>query len=213
MHRSSSSAAAGVVAAVEAKPTPAAPDAVCPAAAAAVSLLEQCDRFVGSIDDASYARTSAAMMGGTIGKHVRHCLDHFAAIVAAMQDGGVIDYDHRLRDVPMETDRAEARRAISGLVASLRAIDASATSTPVTVRVMLSADGAEASLSSTLARELAFASHHAVHHHAMMKVIADELGLPCPEGFGKAPSTLNHEQKSAAPAAADGEGEGRRARA
>lgn len=170
---------------------------MCPAAAAAVCLLEQCAEFVGALDDTAYRHTSAAMMGGTIGKHVRHCLDHFAAVVAAARGSGPIDYDHRRRDVPMETDRAEARRAIGALVCSLRSIDASASSIPVTVRVMLAADGAEAAVPSSLARELAFASHHAVHHHAMMKVIADELGVPCPAGFGKAPSTLNHERTSA----------------
>ena len=62
------------------------------------------------------------------------------------------------------------------------------------VRVMVSAEGAEASLGSTLARELAFAVHHAVHHNAMIASIAGELGIACPAGFGKAPSTANHER-------------------
>jgi hypothetical protein len=48
-------------------------------------------------------------------------------------------------------------------------------------------------LGSTLARELAFASHHAIHHHAMMKAIAQEHGQAAESGFGVAPSTLNHE--------------------
>lgn len=208
-HRSSAPAAAGAPVTVEAKPAPSATSeasagAICPAAAAAVCLLEQCASFIDALDDDSYRRTSAAMMGGTIGKHVRHCLDHFAAVVNAASGGGAIDYDHRQRDVPMETDRAEARRAIDGIVTGLRSIHAAASAVPVTVRVMLAADGAEAVLPSSLARELAFASHHAVHHHAMMKVIADEFGVPCPEGFGKAPSTLNHERTSARAAAEEG---------
>lgn len=168
---------------------------LCPAAATAVSLLSQCAEFVASLDDVAYRTPSRAMMAGTIGKHLRHSLDHFAAVAAAAADPAApIDYDRRLRDVPMETDRAVALRTIDDIARRLATIDAAAAATPVSIRVMLAADGTEAVLPSFLAREIAFAAHHAVHHHAMMKVIADELGVPCPEGFGKAPSTLNHER-------------------
>jgi len=63
----------------------------------------------------------------------------------------------------------------------------------VRVRVMLCADGQHAELGSTLGRELAFAAHHAVHHHAMVAAIAAEFGLSAPDGFGRAPSTIHHE--------------------
>ena len=44
--------------------------------------------------------------------------------------------------------------------------------------------------SSTLEREVAFASHHALHHMAMMKIAAKEtLGKTVDEGFGVAPGT------------------------
>ncbi len=66
---------------------------------------------------------------------------------------------------------------------------------PVRVRVMVGADGSTAELRSTLARELAFAAHHAVHHHAMVRAIAAEFGREMPEDLGKAPSTLHHERR------------------
>ena len=44
-----------------------------------------------------------------------------------------------------------------------------------------------------LGRELAFAAHHGVHHNAMINAICAELGVATPHGFGKAPSTINHE--------------------
>ena len=47
----------------------------------------------------------------------------------------------------------------------------------MTVRCMLSAQGDEQRLRSSLAREIAFASHHATHHHAMMASIALEHGV------------------------------------
>ena len=39
--------------------------------------------------------------------------------------------------------------------------------------------------------------HHAIHHHAVMGAIAMEQGLDIPAGFGKAPSTINHESNLA----------------
>jgi hypothetical protein len=59
---------------------------------------------------------------------------------------------------------------------------------------MLTSDGVDAELGSTLGRELAFATHHAVHHHAMLGAIAAELGVATPPEFGKAPSTIRHER-------------------
>lgn len=185
-HATSSTPAAG-----------AAPDATCPAAAAGARLLEQCERLVSQLSDEAYRAPSAVMAGGTIGQHLRHTLDHFAAVAAAADNPSApIDYDHRRRGVPVETDRAVALAAISGLAGRLRAILAPASATPVAVRVMLAEDGAEATLASTLGRELAFAAHHAVHHHAMIKAIAQEHGERCPGAFGKAPSTLHHEQST-----------------
>ena len=52
-------------------------------------------------------------------------------------------------------------------------------------------------LSSTIGRELGFCAHHAIHHMAMVKIIAlQTIGLEeheLPFDFGKAPSTVQHE--------------------
>lgn len=163
------------------------------AAAAGAALLRQCAAFVRQLDDAAYAADSATIRGGTIGKHVRHVLDHFRAAIEQGTAGRVIDYDHRERNVPMETDRAAALAAIDTLGERLGTLRESDLVLPVRVRVMLTADGAEVELGSTLGRELAFAAHHAVHHHAMLKAMASEFGVHAPPEFGKAPSTLRHE--------------------
>ena len=166
----------------------------CPAALAGAALLGQCARFIDRLDDAAYTRPSRAFGSGTIGKHLRHSLDHFAAPIAVLdRTEAVIEYDRRARGVPMETDRAAALAAIERLAARLSAFDQPTSALSVTVRVMLTEDGATADLASTIGRELAFATHHAVHHCAMMRAIAEEFGLTPPDGFGKAPATLHHE--------------------
>ncbi len=166
------------------------PSRVSPVAAAGMAMLEQCAAFVGCIGDREYATDSRTHKGGTMGKHVRHVLDHFRAALDGAAGETVIDYDHRARNVPMETDRRAALEAITALRGRLAALPDTDMTQAVRVRVMLSGDGAEAELSSTLGRELAFASHHAVHHHAMLKAIAAEFAIDPGEEFGKAPSTI-----------------------
>lgn len=166
-------------------------------ALAATALLEQCERFIGGLPGGGrspYAAPSQRMPGGTIGKHIRHSLDHFRAALEGAETGVAIDYDRRERDVPMETKPDAAVEAIGSLRSRLAALGDEALGRPVRVRVMLTGDGAEAELTSTLARELAFATHHAVHHHAMIGVIAGEFGHAVPAEFGKAPSTINYDR-------------------
>lgn len=163
-----------------------------PTAAAAVGALRQCAEFIARLPRAAYTAPSGAVAGSTIGQHVRHALDHFAAAAGAI-DGAVIAYDHRERDTPIEHDPAAALAKMTALEKAVAQVDAAAGAAPVRIRVMLSGAGDEATLSSTLARELAFATHHAIHHHAMIATIAREHGVEPPKGFGRAPSTLHHE--------------------
>lgn len=165
--------------------------------AAAACLLGQCEAFIRDVPDGVYTAASTVLPGGTVGKHVRHVLDHYAAIVAGSREGGVIAYDHRERDVPMETSRAEAMRAVAGIRGEIASMSADP-GRVVKVRVMVSGDGLEAEVVSSLARELAFATHHAVHHQAMMRAIAGEFGVEADSQFGKAPSTIQFETASAA---------------
>lgn len=165
---------------------------------AALALLDQCDAFVRSLPDTAYAADSKTLKGGTIGKHVRHVLDHYAAILVGLDSTTAIDYDHRERDVPMETRRQSALDNVERTRLRLTSLTTEQLEGVTRIRVMLAGDGSEAELASTIARELAFATHHAVHHHAMMKAIAEEHGVPLSPDFGKAPSTLNHEYRAGA---------------
>jgi uncharacterized damage-inducible protein DinB len=165
------------------------PSATIPAARA---LLAQCRGFLSDLDDASYTEPCPAMFNATIGAHVRHTLDHFAAALGAQGDEA-IDYDHRERDTPVEKSVEAAVALIDDIDAKLDALTEADADRDVRIRVMLSGDGDETRLASTLARELAFAAHHGVHHHAMIASIAMSQGRDVPAGFGKAPSTIAYE--------------------
>jgi len=163
-------------------------------AAAADHVLSQCAAMIALTTAELMVAPSKVLPGGTIGKHVRHMVDHFNAAAEAATTGICIDYDHRERNVPMEREPKAALEAIA-LVRD-RLVEAANAKSDflVKMRVMLSAMGDEAELLSTAGREIAFATHHGVHHQAMMRAIATELGMKINEDFGKAPSTLHYER-------------------
>lgn len=160
--------------------------------AAAASLL-QARAMAESLDRERYCAPCGRLFGSTIGQHMRHALDHFAAALGAV-GGGEIDYDHRDRGTRVETDPLAAAEEIALLAARLDGLSGAEVGSAVRVRIMVDAEGSEALLGSTFARELAFAVHHATHHHAMIASIAGEMGVETPAGFGKAPSTAHHER-------------------
>jgi len=173
------------------------PDTILPPAAAigfADAMLDQCRRFLADLDDDAYTAPCDRMFGSTIGAHVRHSLDHFRAAITTA-DGDPIDYDRRDRDTDVERSAAAALGEVDRLRARLATLHDGPADRAVRVRVMVSGSGDTAELTSTLARELDFAAHHAVHHHAMIGAIAGMAGLPIPDGFGKAPSTIEHERR------------------
>lgn len=162
---------------------------------AASGLLGQCRQIVDAMGDDSFCCASEVLAGGTIGKHLRHTLDHFGAIIDGVRRDETIEYDHRARGVAVETDRAAATGRITDLRDGIAALAAGFDS-PVRIRVMLSGDGTETEIESTVAREVAFATHHGIHHVAMMKAIATEMGVSFEGDIGKAPSTIQHERSS-----------------
>jgi hypothetical protein len=164
--------------------------------ATARAILDQCNAVVCGCGQSVYQAPSRALAGGTIGKHVRHELDHFRALldVAHRLTPEPVEYDTRARGVPVETDPAAARAEVARLGMLIGELDERALARPVRVRVMLTGDGVQTELASTVGRELFFAVHHAIHHHAMIKAIAGEHGLSLPNEFGTAPSTISFER-------------------
>ncbi|MFG0244897.1 MAG: DinB family protein [Phycisphaerales bacterium JB052] len=163
---------------------------------AADAILEQCTEYIDRVSDAQYVQPSEVVPGGTIGKHIRHTLDHFRCAITT-DCTEPIDYDHRKRGGSVEDSRDEAKREVATLRSLLGGLSVEDLGSTVTTRVMLCGDGQTADLESTRAREIFFAMHHAIHHNAILKAIGLEIGFECPEGFGTAPSTINFEQAGA----------------
>ena len=48
---------------------------------------------------------------------------------------------------------------------------------------------------SSLGRELVYAIAHAIHHYALISIMARLMEARLPENFGVAPSTVTHQTK------------------
>lgn len=171
-------------------PRPASPGLASPCleAQALAKVLELLARAIEPLTPQDYASPASPLLDGAIGGHVRHCLDHAAALLAGL-DAHCIDYDNRQRGTAVESSPSEAVEVIATLRTRLHtaSIDPSQ---PVTVRAMVTPDSPAAEMPSTLGRELVFVLSHTIHHSALLAGMLRALDSPLPKGFGYAPSTL-----------------------
>jgi uncharacterized damage-inducible protein DinB len=156
------------------------------------SLLEQLAAMIDGLDDSQYTSQRAREVSGSIGGHVRHCLDHVSALVAGLECGR-IRYDARLRGTMVESSRPAALDEIARLLVSLDAVPGTALERNVSVLVRTAPDGPELPVPSTVARELTFVASHTVHHFAIVALLLHDMGVAVPPRFGYAPSTPSPE--------------------
>ena len=162
-------------------------------AAPLVQIMRELRELLGSISSDQYsARAGDLFANSTIGGHVRHCLDHARALIDGWRTG-VVEYDHRARGTHIETDLPAADAELGRLIASVERLAKLDADESIGVSVMPTRDGLSITLSSTLARELAFVLSHTIHHNATIRSIALSLGSTVPVSFGYAPSTLAHQ--------------------
>jgi len=157
-----------------------------------VHLLRQLASVVVVLHDAHYREQQVREVSGSVGGHVRHSLDHIAALVRGL-DVGIIDYDARVRGTSVETMREAALQEINRLVRILTTLNQEATDRHLMVTVHDAATGARSAVTTSLVRELAFVESHTIHHFAIVALLLHEMGIRVPPRFGYAPSTPSPE--------------------
>ncbi len=158
--------------------------------------LRQGEMLLAGITDEIYTRRVPVAFNATVGGHYRHCLDHFRALIDAAQSGN-LNYDHRERGTLVEQDRfaaLNATRALRDAYAQMNPL-LLARALEVTCKTSYATSGSQ-SAPSTISREIMYSVAHAVHHYALIGVMAAIMGHPLPSGFGVAPSTLKHQTET-----------------
>jgi uncharacterized damage-inducible protein DinB len=152
------------------------------------ALLWQLGTVIGGLSDVQYRVERARGVSGSIGGHVRHCLDHVSALIEGVASGHV-NYDARRRGTAVETSQEAAVAEIARLAGDLDAISSHVLHRPVQLLSALDTSGVHIAAHTSVARELAFVVSHTIHHLAVIALLLREQGIDVPPRFGYAPST------------------------
>jgi hypothetical protein len=162
--------------------------------AALVEILSQGEDLLTVLSPEHYTKRVPLAFNGSIGGHYRHCLDHFTSLLRAL-DSDVVDYDRRERDPRIETDPVFARSLTRQMRESLERMTPDDLSRTVKTRCEVSYVHGNSPLTvSTYGRELVYAIAHAIHHYALISIMARLLEVTLPTQFGVAPSTVAHQR-------------------
>jgi hypothetical protein len=166
--------------------------------AALADILSQIAELLGRLTPEQYATAAGDIFANaTIGGHVRHTLDHIAAIAPKASPipaiGASVDYELRARGTLVEADPKAAQAEALRLRALFNQAPSSHADQVLSVRVLASRDGSLLTVNSTFAREMAFALSHTIHHCAILRIMLASSGIRTPAHFGFAPATLAHQ--------------------
>jgi hypothetical protein len=154
------------------------------------AILAQGEQLLQGLKLDAYTRKSPDVFGASISGHYRHCLDHFTSVLRAL-DAEEVDYDDRDRDSRIESSPDFALVITRQLRVGFERWSPAVLDTPVKARCEISYTHGEAPVtSSCLGRELVYCIAHAIHHYALIWVMARLMNVSLPEHFGVAPSTV-----------------------
>ena len=160
-----------------------------PACAAIGRVLTDLARVVAQLKHSDYADSGIAGVSGSIGAHIRHCLDHVRALERGIESG-LVDYECRARDSAIEHNPGLAVEALDAASQRLSAYPDLVLERAVQVRSQIDPGGRALVSGSTVSRELAFVISHSIHHSAAIALLVTRTGAcRLPERFGLAPGT------------------------
>ena len=154
---------------------------------ALTSTLRELQDVIRPLTRAEYARRDVNA-SGSIGAHVRHCLDHVCALERGIATGQIC-YDHRTRNTVVEHDPELAAARLRRAISRLGGIADNLLERPLTLVAQIDDNGHALRVSTSVGRELAFVVSHTIHHSAIIAVLLEHAGRELPERFGLAPTT------------------------
>lgn len=160
--------------------------------ASQLEISKQAQSLLESLTDQQYTSVASELVVSSIGKHMRHILDHYHSLERSMVSGEV-DYDLRRRGCEIETSRTAALAQwadVERLLQNMSSLDASS---QLTVKSEVAQSSKQvATMGSTLSRELVFVASHAVHHFSLIAIVCQLQGIDLHENFGVAPATATY---------------------
>jgi uncharacterized damage-inducible protein DinB len=140
------------------------------------------------VTEEEYVQPSQNLSNATIGQHTRHIIEMYQCLLGGYAEG-VVCYDHRKRDIAIETNKELAKRIL---------VDIASASEQPNKELLLKAiygdaTAEELKVNTNYYRELAYNLEHTIHHMALIKVGLRELNkAQVSETFGVASSTTRY---------------------
>lgn len=162
-----------------------------------VQTLAQLAQLLGRVTAQDYQRPLGAKGTQSLGKHVRHILEHYQTLLdacATAPNQVAFDYENRQREAALETQPGYACDRTETLQEGLKALADMQHDAALTLSYPVEVGDADDSvkLPTSLGRELAFLTSHSIHHIALLGLLCEQLGITLPEHFGVHPSTLRY---------------------
>ncbi|MCC5853390.1 MAG: DinB family protein [Alkalimonas sp.] len=146
--------------------------------------------IVRQVQPVHYQQTKDWPGEPSVGKHIRHVLDHYQQLWLA-SSSQQLDYRLRLRDEGAQSDPQKALHWIECLQSWLQCLEADE------LDVQLIYQFAEGKTFTSLQRELDFVASHAVHHLALIHAMLEPWGYDWPEEAGVHSSTREYQKRCA----------------
>jgi hypothetical protein len=159
---------------------------------AITEILQQGMELLGSITNEQYIQPHPFANNASIGKHYRHCLEHFEPLFQT-DNNDLIDYDARKRDPLIETNLTAASDRTYQIISLCGQVTTKSLDQDVRVRCKVAyIDTDEPAVKSTRAREWMYGIAHAIHHYAIISILCRMQNIELSPSFGVAPSTKQY---------------------
>ena len=142
------------------------------------------------LTDNEYTQKSILLNGSSIGGHTRHVIELFQCLINGYENA-VVNYEHRKRDVEIETNKKFACNLLTSISSALHMPNK-----------ILNLQGFysetekdESAVDTNFYRELIYNLEHTIHHMALIRVAINEVSsITLPENFGVATATMQYKK-------------------
>lgn len=161
---------------------------------ASIEQLFTLQQLVNKLDEAVFSAPQDLFSGNSIGKHIRHILELFDAVLSSYKSGQ-LNYDNRDRSQLLESSPSAAQLKIAECIQKIAELEAD--KTLVLEGLCGSQPSDKITLLTSISRELFYNIEHAVHHMAMLQMVINACKIAeMPADFGYAYSTRKHQNKN-----------------
>lgn len=156
------------------------------------NLLSQLSYVIGQLTNDEYMRPLPILSNSSIGQHTRHIIEFYTELNKGYASR-LVNYDQRVRNHQIESDRSVAADNITVIIEGLDKPDRE-----LLLNLDLDQDAGSMQIYTNYYRELVYNLEHTVHHMAIIRIGVSSISAACiPEEFGVASSTLKYRKQCA----------------